>query len=131
MNPLAWLLAPVLAFLLGVPLGSALIIATVATPPAGSPNANPCAPPRAARRGNEAGAVAEADHVAAIRALGQLRAAQEQDLRRPPRFVELDLRFPFLAAVLGKGVADGVSKNRFTRPGIDRFGEQSGEVVLV
>lgn len=43
MNPLAWLLAPVLAFLLGVPLGSALIIATVATPAAGSLNANPCA----------------------------------------------------------------------------------------
>ena len=38
----------------------------------------------------------------------QLRAAQEQDLRRTARFVELDLRLPFLAAMFCKGIADGV-----------------------
>ena len=42
MNPLAWMLAPVLAFLLGVPLGFALIIATVATPAAASVPIGPC-----------------------------------------------------------------------------------------
>ena len=43
MNPLTWLLAPLLVFLLGVPLGAALIIATIATPAAASVNVSPCA----------------------------------------------------------------------------------------
>jgi len=42
LRPLAWLLAPVLLFLLGVPLGTALMIATIATPAAASVLVGPC-----------------------------------------------------------------------------------------
>ena len=42
MRPLAWLLAPLFVFLMGVPVGTALIIATIAIPAAASVLVGPC-----------------------------------------------------------------------------------------